>query len=145
MPSASPTSPSRAPTEEHGIEIRTYRVIYELLDDIRAAMVGMLSPVIQEEYLGTTEVRATFNVPKIGTVAGCYVTDGHLLRNGLARLVRDGVEVWEGKLASLKRFKDDVKEVQSGFECGLGLEGFNDIKVGDTIQVFRNIEVAAKG
>jgi translation initiation factor IF-2 len=140
-----PDPKARRAAEEQGIEIRTYKVIYELLDDIRAAMVGMLSPVIQEEYLGTAEVRATFNVPRIGTVAGCYVTDGHLLRNGLARLVRDGVEVWEGKLASLKRFKDDVKEVQNGFECGLGLEGFNDVKVGDTIQVFRNIEVAAQG
>ncbi len=140
-----PDPKARRAAEQQGVEIKTYRVIYELLDDIRAAMVGMLSPVIQEEYLGTAEVRATFNVPKVGTVAGCYVTDGHLLRNGLARLVRDGVEVWEGKLASLKRFKDDVKEVQSGFECGLGLDGFNDIKVGDTIQVFRNIEVAAEG
>jgi len=140
-----PDPKARRAAEAQGVEIKTYRVIYELLDDIRAAMVGMLSPVIQEEYLGTAEVRATFNVPKIGTVAGCYVTDGHLLRNGLARLVRDGVEIWEGKLASLKRFKDDVKEVQSGFECGLGLDGFNDVKVGDTIQVFRNIEVAATG
>ncbi len=140
-----PDPKARRAAEAQGVEIKTYRIIYELLDDIRAAMVGMLSPVIQEEYLGTTEVRATFNVPRIGTVAGCYVTDGHILRNGLARLVRDGVEIWEGKLASLKRFKDDVKEVQQGFECGLGLEGFNDIKVGDTIQVFRNIEVAATG
>jgi translation initiation factor IF-2 len=140
-----PDPKARRAAEAQGVEIKTYKVIYELLDDIRAAMIGMLSPVIQEEYLGTAEVRQTFNVPKVGTVAGCYVTDGHLLRNGLARLVRDGVEIWEGKLASLKRFKDDVKEVQSGFECGLGLEGFNDIKIGDTIQVFRNIEVAAQG
>ena len=140
-----PDPKARRAAEQQGVEIKTYRVIYELLDDIRAAMVGMLSPVIQEEYLGTAEVRQTFSVPKVGTVAGCYVTDGHLLRNGLARLVRDGVEVWEGKLASLKRFKDDVREVQANFECGLGLEGFNDIKIGDTIQVFRNIEVAAQG
>ncbi len=140
-----PDPNARRAAEQQGVAIKTYKVIYELLDDIRAAMVGMLSPVIQEEYLGTAEIRQTFSVPKVGTVAGCYVTDGHLLRNGLARLVRDGVEVWEGKLASLKRFKDDVREVQNGFECGLGLEGFNDLKIGDTIQVFRNIEVAAKG
>ncbi len=140
-----PDPKARRAAEQQGVEIKTYKVIYELLDDIRAAMVGMLSPIVQEEYLGTAEVRATFNVPKVGTVAGCYVQDGHILRSGLARLVRDGVEVWEGKLASLKRFKDDVREVQSGFECGLGLEGFNDIKVGDTIQVFRKIEVAAQG
>ena len=140
-----PDPKARRAAEDQGVEIKTYRVIYELLDDIRAAMVGMLSPVIQEEYLGTAEIRQTFSVPKLGMVAGCYVTDGLLRRNGLARLVRDGVEVWEGKLASLKRFKDDVKEVQSGFECGLGLEGFNDLKIGDTIQVFHNIEVAAKG
>jgi len=140
-----PDPKARRAADDQGVEIKTYRVIYELLDDIRAAMVGMLSPVIQEEYLGTAEIRQTFSVPKIGMVAGCYVTDGLLRRNGLARLVRGGVEVWEGKLASLKRFKDDVKEVQSGFECGLGLEGFNDLKIGDTIQVFHNIEVAAKG
>jgi len=140
-----PDPKARRAAERQGVELKTYKVIYELLDDIRAAMVGMLSPVIEEQYEGTAEVRKTFSVPKVGVVAGCYVQDGKIPRNGLARLVRDGVELWEGKLASLKRFKDDVREVQSGFECGIGLEGYNDLKVGDTVQVFRKVEVAAQG
>ncbi|MFH1466924.1 MAG: translation initiation factor IF-2 [Pseudomonadota bacterium] len=140
-----PDPKARRAAEQAGVEIRTYKVIYELLDDIRASMVGMLSPIKSEQYLGTAEIRQTFSVPKVGTVAGCYVQDGTIIRNGLARLVREGVEVWEGKLSSLKRFKDDVREVQAGFECGLGLDGFNDIKIGDTVQVFKMVEVAAQG
>ncbi len=139
-----PDPKARKAAERHGVDIRTYTVIYELLDDIRAAMVGLLAPVIEENYEGTAEVRNLFQIPKAGTVAGCYVQDGRILRNAGARLVRDGVPVWEGKLASLRRFKDDVREVQTGFECGIGLEAYNDIKVGDLIEVFSKVEVAAK-
>jgi translation initiation factor IF-2 len=107
-------------------------------------MAGMLSPIISEKYLGQAEVRDTFSVPKVGTVAGCYVTDGKLTRNALVRLVRDGVVVHTGKLSSLKRFKDDVKEVARTYECGVGLENYNDVKVGDTIEAFQEVEEAAK-
>jgi translation initiation factor IF-2 len=140
-----PDPNARRAAEQAGVEIRTYKIIYELLDEIRAAMVGLLSPITSEQYMGTAEIRQTFSVPKVGTVAGCYVQDGTIIRQGIARLVREGVEIWEGRLASLKRFKDDVREVQAGFECGLGLDGFNDIKIGDSIQVFKKVEVAAQG
>ena len=106
-------------------------------------MSGLLAPVIREQYLGQAEVRDTFNVPKIGTVAGCGVLDGKLTRNAGVRLVRDGVVVYTGKLTSLKRFKDDVKEVTKGYECGVGLENFNDIKVNDVIEAFESVEEKA--
>jgi translation initiation factor IF-2 len=131
-----------ADAETAGVEIRFYRVIYELLDDVRNAMVGLLEPIKQESTLGRVEVRDTFSVPKIGTVAGCYVTGGLVRRNAYARLLRDNRVIHEGKLGSLRRFKDDVKEVQAGFECGIGLEGFNDVKIGDVIEVFEYKEVA---
>ena len=127
--------------QEH-VEIRFYDIIYKLVDDIKAAMSGMLKPDITEVYLGQAEVRDTFNVPKVGTVAGCAVVDGKLTRNANVRLLRDGVVVYTGKLSSLKRFKDDAKEVAKGFECGVGLERFNDIKVGDFIEAFELKEVA---
>jgi translation initiation factor IF-2 len=128
--------------ETAGVEIRFYRVIYELLDDVRNAMVGMLEPIKEESTLGRVEVRDTFSVPKIGTVAGCYVTGGLVRRNSYARLLRDNRVIHVGKMGSLRRFKDDVKEVQAGFECGIGLEGFNDVKIGDVIEVFEYKEVA---
>ncbi|MGE4551790.1 MAG: translation initiation factor IF-2 [Desulfovibrionaceae bacterium] len=127
--------------QEH-VEIRFYDIIYKLVDDIKAAMSGMLKPDIEEVYLGQAEVRETFNVPKVGTVAGCAVVDGKLTRNANVRLLRNGVVVYTGKLSSLKRFKDDAKEVAKGFECGVGLERFNDIKVGDFIEAFELKEVA---
>lgn len=131
-----------ADAESAGVEIRFYRVIYELLDDVKKAMVGLLEPIKQESFLGRVEVRETFTVPKIGTIAGCYVTGGVVRRNAFGRLLRDNRVVHEGKLGSLRRFKDDVKEVQAGFECGIGLENFNDVKIGDVIEVFEYKEVA---
>ncbi len=131
-----------ADAETAGVEIRFYRVIYELLDDVKKAMVGLLEPIKEESTLGRVEVRETFSVPKIGTIAGCYVTGGLVRRNSYARLLRDNRVIHEGKMGSLRRFKDDVKEVQAGFECGIGLEGFNDVKIGDVIEVFEYKEVA---
>ena len=120
---------------EKGIEIRTYRVIYEALDDIEAAMKGLLDPVFEEKVIGELEVRETYSVSKIGTIAGCMVTNGVARRDSLAKLFRNGTMVYEGKLGSLKRFKDDVREVRTGFECGITLENFNDIKIGDIIEI----------
>jgi translation initiation factor IF-2 len=126
------------------VDIRLHSVIYNVTEEIQKAMTGLLEPTIKEVRLGSAQVRDTFKVPKIGVIAGCMVTDGRITRQGdaQARLIRDNVVVWEGKLASLKRFKDDVSEVKSGFECGIGLQNFNDIKVGDLIEVFQLERVA---
>lgn len=129
--------------EVAGIELRFYRIIYELLDDVKKAMEGLLAPIKREKSLGRVDVRETFVVPKVGTIAGCYVTDGMVKRSAMARLVRDGKVVHEGKMSSLRRFKDDVREVQSGYECGIGLENYNDVKVGDVLEVFEIEEIAA--
>lgn len=131
-----------ADAEQSGVEIRFYRVIYELLEDIKKAMVGLLEPIRQESNLGRVEVRETFSIPKIGVIAGCYVTGGLVRRNANARLLRDNRVIHEGKMSSLKRFKDDVREVQAGFECGIGLEGFNDVKIGDVVEIFEYKEIA---
>jgi translation initiation factor IF-2 len=130
--------------EREKVDIRMHSVIYHVTDEIKKAMAGMLDPTFKEVRIGSANVRETFRVPKVGTVAGCAVADGRITRQGeaKARLVRDGVVVWEGKLASLRRFKDDVSEVKSGFECGIGLQNFNDIKVGDVIEVFQMERVA---
>jgi translation initiation factor IF-2 len=125
-----------------GVEIRTYTIVYELIDEIKKAMAGLLAPTIVEKVLGRAEVRNTFVVPKVGTIAGCFVADGKVTRNGMARLIRDGKIIYEGKVSSLKRFKDDAREVAQGFECGIGIENFNDIKVGDSIESFMKEEVA---
>ena len=130
--------------EQEKVEIRYYDIIYNLGDDIKKAMEGLLAPVLSEVYLGQVEVRQTFSVPKIGTIAGCFVVDGKITRNAEVRLLRDGVVVYTGKTASLKRFKDDVREVLKGYECGLSLENFNDIKVGDVVEAFEQEELAAK-
>jgi len=122
--------------EQNKIEIKTYRVIYELLDEVRKAMEGLLAPEEKEVVIGHADVRETFRVSKIGTIAGCYVTDGKIQRNSHARLLRDQAIVFEGKISSLKRFKDDVKEVSENYECGIGLENFNDVKNGDVIEVY---------
>jgi len=127
--------------QEH-VDVRLYRVIYEATDDIRSALSGLLSPEERVNELGSAEVRALFRVPRAGTIAGCYVTRGTITRNARARLVREGVIVWEGTIASLRRFKDDVREVAEGFECGIGLEGYNDVKEGDVIEAFEVREVA---
>lgn len=131
-----------ADAEQYGIQVRFYRVIYELLDDVKNAMVGLLAPIKEESSLGRVEVRDTFTIPKIGTIAGCYVTGGTIRRNAFARLLRDNRVIHEGKMSSLRRFKDDVREVQAGFECGIGLENFNDVKIGDVIDVYEIKEIA---
>ncbi len=127
--------------ERQEVEIRTYRVIYECIEEIEAAMKGMLAPEFKEEVLGHAEVRQTIHVPKIGTIAGSYVQDGKITRNSQIRVVRDGVIIFEDKISSLKRFKDDAKEVMQGFECGVGLEKFNDIKEGDILEAFEMVEI----
>jgi len=127
--------------EDKGVDIRLYRVIYTAIEEIEAAMKGMLDPTYKEEVTGHAEIRQTFKVSGVGTIAGCYVTDGTITRNTQVRIVRDGIIVHEGELASLKRFKDDVKEVNSGYECGLSIEKFNDIKEGDVVEGFKMVEV----
>ena len=127
--------------ELEGVDIRLYSVIYDAVNDIKSAMEGLLEPTLVEEELGRADVRETFHVTKVGTVAGCYVTSGKILRNAKARLLRDDVVIWTGKLDSLRRFKDDVKEVATGYECGIGLENYNDIKPGDVIEAFEVKEV----
>ncbi|WP_457570514.1 translation initiation factor IF-2 [Desulfovulcanus sp.] len=139
-----PTAKVKEVAEKEKVEIRFYNIIYDLVNEIKDAMAGMLAPIIKEQYLGQAEVRQTFSVPKVGTVAGCVVVDGKLMRNAKIRLLRDGVVIYTGNLSSLKRFKDDVKEVQKGFECGVGLENYNDIKVGDVIEAFEEVEEKAK-
>ena len=128
--------------QTENVDIRYYDVIYHALDDIRKAMTGMLEPTYEENVIGNVEVRETFQHPKVGTIAGCYVTGGKVERNAHVRIVRDGVVIYTGKINSLRRFKDDVKEVQTGYECGIGVENYNDIKVGDTLEVFKMKEVA---
>ena len=135
-----PTGSVKAKAKADGITINTYTIIYDLIDDVKAALSGMMSAIIREENTGQAEVRDTFVVPKIGTVAGTVVTDGKVIKGGLARIIRDGVITYTGKIKSLKRFKDDVKEVSNGYECGIIFENFNDIKVGDFIETFIEIE-----
>ncbi len=131
-----PDPTARREAESQGVDIRLYKVIYEATDEIRAAMAGLLPPRVEEKELGSAEVRQTFTIPRQGTIAGSYVNEGLIRRNARVRLVRDGVLVYEGRIGSLKRFKDDAREVQSGFECGIGIEGYNDVKVGDRIEAF---------
>ncbi len=137
-----PTPDARSTAERENVDIRLYSIIYEAIEDVRAAMEGMLEPEEREVLLGMAEVRQIFKVPRVGTVAGCYVTEGTIERRSRVRLVRDGVQIYEGELGSLKRFKDDVREVREGFECGLNIAGFNDVKVGDVIECYRVEEVA---
>lgn len=126
------------------VDIRLHTVIYNVVDEIKRAMTGVLEPISKESYLGAAEVRETFKVPKIGTIAGCYITDGLVTRNAQVRLLRDNVVIFEGKISSLKRFKDDTSEVRSGYECGIGLQSYNDVKVGDVIEAFITEKVAAE-
>ena len=137
-----PSAGARELAEAEGVEIRTYKVIYDAIDDIKARLSGLLKPEEREQILGEAEVRQTFRVPKLGVIAGSYVRSGTIPRNASVRLVRDGVIVYEGRIASLRRFKDDVGEVREGFECGIGLENFQDLKEGDLIEAFRVEEVA---
>ncbi len=137
-----PTVGARSLAEQEEIDVRTYSIIYAAIEDVHDALEGMLSPEEQEETIGTAEVRDLFKVPKVGTVAGCYVTDGTISRNDRIRVIREGVVIYEGRIGSLKRLKDDVREVQSGYECGLSVENFNDVKVGDELETYRIIEIA---
>lgn len=139
-----PNLNARRLAEREKVDIRSYNIIYDAINDVRQALEGLLEPETKEEITATVEVREVFKVPKVGNVAGCYVQDGKIARNNRVRLLRDGIQIFEGSIASLKRFKDDVREVEAGFECGIGLEGFNDIKVGDIIEAFRIVELKRK-
>jgi translation initiation factor IF-2 len=136
-----PDRRSRELAESHDVEIRTYEIIYKLVEDIEAAMVGMLAPTYEEIVTGEAEVRDIFRVPRIGAIAGCYVRSGTITRGSKVRFLRDGVVIWKGAVNSLRRFKDDVREVQSGFECGIGLTDFQDLHSGDIIETFDEREV----
>jgi translation initiation factor IF-2 len=122
--------------QQEGVEIKLYDIIYNVIADVRAAMEGLLEPEYKEVVQGRAEVRELFKVPKIGTIAGCYVTDGKITRTNKLKLVRDSVVIFDGKILSLKRFKDDAREVAAGFECGISIEGFNDIHPGDVIEAY---------
>jgi translation initiation factor IF-2 len=136
-----PVGDARAVAEREGVEVRTYSVIYNIVGELRSAMEGMLVPEEVEDTVGTAEVRATFKASRVGTIAGCYVTDGTIRRGAAVRLVRDGTVVYTGRIGSLRRFQDDVREVQSGFECGVVLENFADVKEGDVIEAFETRQV----
>jgi len=137
-----PERSAKVLADREKVDVRLYSVIYNLTEELQKAMTGLLQPTYREEELGRAEVREVFKVSKVGTIAGCLVVEGNILRTAKARLLRDNVVVWEGTLASLKRFKDDVGEVKNGFECGIGLERFQDIKLGDVIEAYRTVEVA---
>lgn len=138
-----PTGEIKERAKDKGVEIKTYNVIYNLLDDVKALLGGMMSPIISEEQLGQAEIRQVINVPKIGQIAGCMVTEGVINRGAKIRLIRDGVVVYEGNVSSLKRFKDDAKEVAKGYECGVGIEGCDDMRVGDYIESYKEVEEQA--
>jgi translation initiation factor IF-2 len=137
-----PDANARELAEREGVDVRLYRVIYDAIDDVKAALSGMLKPEQREAELGRAEVRELFRVPKLGVIAGCYVLSGTIRRDGKARLVRDGIVIYEGRVGSLRRFKDDVREVAQGYECGIGIEGYQDIKEGDVIEAYEVREVA---
>ena len=139
-----PSAGARKLAEKEEIDIRLYSVIYKAIDEIKEAMEGMLSPDFKEEIVGTAEIRETFKISKVGTIAGCFVTEGKINRNNNVRVIRDGIVIYTGLLGSLKRFKDDVKDVQHNYECGLNIEKYNDIKVGDVVEAFKEVEVAKK-
>lgn len=139
-----PMGNARTVADREEIDIRTYSIIYDAINDLKDAMEGMLSPVIKEEVTGTAEIRETFKISKIGTVAGCMITDGKVFRNSNIRLIRDGVVIYTGDLASLKRFKDDVKEVSKGYDCGIQIKNYNDVKEGDIIEAFQEVAVKKK-
>jgi translation initiation factor IF-2 len=139
-----PSLAARKLAEQEQIDVRLYSIIYDAIEEIRAAMEGMLSPEIREEIVGTAEVQEVYKITKVGTIAGCIVRDGKIIRNNKVRVIRDGIVIYTGDLGSLKRFKEDVKEVKNGYECGMNVGNYNDIKVGDTIESFTTVEVAKK-
>ena len=128
--------------ETEGVDVRYYNVIYDVVDEVKAAMSGLLKPELKEQVVGLVEVRDVFRVPKLGAIAGCYVTEGQVRRNLPVRVLRDNVVIFDGKIDSLRRFKDDVSEVKTAFECGIGVKNYNDVKVGDQIEVYETIEIA---
>ena len=136
-----PNAEARALAEREGVDIRTYRVIYQLTEDIEQALVGMLSAVQTEEIIGEAEVRALFKVSRLGTIAGCMVTSGVVRRSAQVRVVRDGTVIYDTTIAQLKRFKEDAREVAEGFECGILLDGFNDVKEDDVLEAYETREV----
>jgi translation initiation factor IF-2 len=136
-----PSPQARKLAEAESIDIRMYSIIYNAIEEIKSAIEGMLAPKVEEKITGNVEIREVFKITKVGTIAGCYVTDGKIFRNSKVRLIRDGVVVYDGELDSLKRFKDDVKEVGYGFECGLAIKNFNDLKVGDYVEAYEIVEV----
>jgi translation initiation factor IF-2 len=140
----SPTSQARKSAENEGVDIRLYTIIYDCINEIQMALEGLLSPEIKEEITGTAEIRQVFKISKIGTVAGCYVTSGKINRNDRVRVLRDGFPVYNSTLSALKRFKDDVREVDNNYECGMSINGFNDIQVGDIVEAYKQVEVKRK-
>jgi translation initiation factor IF-2 len=139
-----PAGKSSKLAEQEGVQINLYDIIYDAIDEVRAAMAGLLAPIKRELPMGKLEVRNVFPIPKIGTVAGCMVTEGKITRKALIRVIRDSVQVYEGRVGSLRRFKDDASEVQQGYECGVMLAGFNDLKAGDVLETYEIVEEAAK-
>ncbi len=137
-----PDRRSRELAEARGVDIRTYEIIYKLIEDMESAVLGMLVPEIEERVTGEAEVREVFRVPRIGAIAGCYVRNGVITRGSRVRFLRDGVVIWNGAISSLKRFKEDAREVQSGFECGVGLSDFQDLKAGDVIETYTEVNIA---
>jgi translation initiation factor IF-2 len=137
-----PEPKARELAEKEKVDVRTHTVIYDIVSELKSALSGMLRPTLKEVFVGTAEVRDTFRIPKVGTIAGCYIVSGKLLRNSSVRLIRDNVVIYEGRINSLKRFKEDTSEVREGFECGVGLENYNDIKVGDLIEAFTIEKIA---
>lgn len=139
-----PDAMAKSVAEREKVDVRLYKVIYQAIEDVEAAMKGMLDPIFEEKVLGHAEVRQTFKASGVGTIAGSYVQDGTFERNCSVRLTRDGIVIFDGPLASLKRFKDDVKEVRAGYECGFVFENFNDIKEGDLVEAYKMVEVERK-
>ena len=136
-----PSASARKLAEQEEIQINLYSIIYKAIEEMRDAMEGLLNAKIEENIVGSAEIRDTFKISKVGTIAGCFVTEGKILRSSKVRVIREGVVVYTGALGSLKRFKDDAKEVAKGFECGLNIERFNDIKVGDVVEAYEEVEV----
>jgi translation initiation factor IF-2 len=139
-----PSGAARKLAEQQGVNIRTYSVIYDAIEEVKSAMEGMLEKEVREQVTGLLEVRQVYHISKVGTVAGAYVVDGKVARSNKARLIRDGIVIFTGEINALKRFKDDVKEVSTNFECGISLVGYNDIQEGDNIETFEEIEVKQK-
>ena len=137
-----PDRQARELADSEGVEMRLYEVIYQVLEDVQSALLGMLKPEFEEIVTGEAEVREVFSVPRVGKVAGCYVRSGVITRGSRVRFLREGVVIWNGAIATLKRFKDDVRDVQSGFECGIGLENYQDLKPGDVIETYDMREIA---